>query len=171
MKRIILILGLIVASAAAAHAQYIQPSEISSRGSRIFVEYDKLTPEQAAQLFTDFGGSQMGEEYLTNRKGYKTGVALSVAGPSMCVLGYCTMTLGGLMSLDYEHGKVGEAVAYTGIAMTISGVAMTVAGIPTAIVYRKRIKKATDEYNSSMASKPVVAFTPASSGIGIAMKF
>ena len=49
--------------------------------------------------------------------------------------------------------------------------AALIAGIPTASVYRHRIKKAVAEYNSAAASKPLVSFSPARSGIGIAMNF
>ena len=50
IKRLILILGLTMACAGLSHAQYAFPSEITSKGSRILVDGEKLTAQQAAQL-------------------------------------------------------------------------------------------------------------------------
>lgn len=180
MKRVILILGLLLASAAVSNAQYAYPSEITSRGSKILVDGEKLDPQQAATLFSDFGGVQMGENYLTNRKGYRTGVALSVAGASSVVVGTVTFYTGLIFGLSYslsgsfsgeEIPSWPDAVIYTGAGLAVSGAAALLAGISTASVYRHRIKKAVAEYNSAAASKPVVSFSPARSGIGIAMNF
>ena len=60
---------------------------------------------------------------------------------------------------------------YTGATMAVTGALMTVAGIPTTIVFKKRIKNTAAEYNRSVASRPTVTLSPASSGIGIAMTF
>lgn len=60
IKRLILILGLTMAWAGLSHAQYAFPSEVTSKGSRILVDGEKLTAQQAAQLFSEFGGEQMG---------------------------------------------------------------------------------------------------------------
>ena len=171
MKRLILVLSLIIASVTAAKAQYAYPSEISSVGSKIYAYGDKLTTQQAYELFSEVGGEQMGEEYLKNRKGFRTGLGLTIAGPPVAVVGYFSWFIGALMSLDSDLSPVSEIVFYTGATMLFSGTAMTVAGIPTTCIYRHRIKKATEEYNASVNSKPVVTFSPARSGIGIAMNF
>lgn len=170
MKRFILILLLIAASLTAAHAQYARPSEISSRGSGIYAEGQKLTAQQAADLFSDFGGTQMGEEYLSNRKGFRAGLGLTIAGPPAFALGSAAYVVGALMTLDSSLSPVSEIVCYTGATMAVSGVLMTVVGIPTLCVYRSRIKDSTAEYNARN-SRPVVAFTPARSGVGVAMTF
>ena len=168
MQRFILFIGLIVASTAVSNAQYAYPSEITSRGSKILVDGEKLDPQQAAALFSDLGGAQMGDDYLLNRKGYRTGVALSVTGASAMVLGTVTFYTGLIVGLAYAlPGSIAgeeipswpDAVIYTGAGLAISGAAALIAGIPTASVYRHRIKKA------------VASFSPARSGIGIAMNF
>jgi hypothetical protein len=171
MKRLILILGLIVASVTATQAQYVYPSQLKSRGSKIIADGQKLTTQQAVDLFTEYGGAEYAENYLTNRKRYRTGVTLSLAGPPTFVVGYYTMVIGALMSLDSSLTTASYITFYTGVVTTASGVLMTAAGIPTACIYRSRIKKSTKEYNASRDSKPVVTFSPASSGIGIAMNF
>ena len=175
MKHIILLLALIISSATISHAQYANPSQINSRGSKIIAEGQKLTPQQAAVLFSDFGGANMGEEYLANRKGYRTGVALSVTGASMFAVGSVASLYGFVFCLAdaFAGGDMiwPEAIFYTGLGMGAVGSLMTIAGIPTAAVYRRRIKNATKEYNSAGGARPAVTFSPASSGIGIAMNF
>lgn len=171
MKRFILILGLMVASVVAAQAQYAYPSELTSRGSKIIVDGEVLTGQQAAELFADFGGTQMGEDYLKNRKGFRTGLTLSLSGPVAFVVGGFAYVVGGLMTIDPSLSPGAEIIYYTGMTLAVSGALMTVAGIPTACVYRYRIKNSVNEYNTSVKSKPVVTFSPARSGIGLAMTF
>lgn len=171
MKRFILILGLILASAVAADAQYSNASAITSRGSKIMVEGQQLTPQQAADLFSDFGGAQMGEDYLANRKGYRTGVTLTAVGAPVMVVGAISFYTGAFMALAEMTGPLPEVFVYTGATMAVSGAIMVVAGVPTLAVYKNRIKKAAAEYNAALNSKPVVTFSPARSGIGIAMTF
>ena len=43
MKRIIMLLGLIIASVTAAKAQYVYPTELNARGSKIIADGQKLT--------------------------------------------------------------------------------------------------------------------------------
>ena len=170
MKRLILILGLIIASVSAAQAQYAYPSELTSRGSKIIADGQKLTTHQAAKLFTEFGGAQYGEDYLSNRKGYRTGITLSLTGPVTFAVGGVAYIVGGLMTLDDDLSPASYITYYTGAAMAVSGAIMTVTGIPTACIYWSRIKRTTKEYNAAN-SKPLVTFSPARSGFGIAMNF
>ena len=80
MKRIILTLALIIASVTLANAQYAYPTEIKSRGSKILVDGEKLTAQQAANLFTEIGGEEMGpmakalNEYAPIQSGIMTTV-------------------------------------------------------------------------------------------------
>ena len=181
MKRFLLVIALFLITAAASQAQYAYPTEITSRGSKILVQGEKLTPDQATAMFTMVGGAEMGQDYLSYRKGYKVGVGLSVGGASMTVVGSATFLTGliaGLVinlpaSIAGEEPPVWpDVLIYAGGGAAVSGAAMMLAGIPTACVYRHRIKKVTAEYNSTVtSSKPVVTFSPARSGIGIAMNF
>lgn len=173
MKHFILILTFFVASVAISHAQYANAEQITSRGSKILVNGEKLSTQQAAELFSNFGGTEMGDKYLKNRKGYRTGVGLAVSGASMIVVGYAATTVGGLLAFnsDYDSGnKTAEAIVYTGSALAITGALMITAGVPTAYVYKRRIKNSVNQYNSA-SGKPVLAFSPARSGIGVAMTF
>jgi lysozyme family protein len=170
MKRLIIILGLIIASVSTAQAQYAYPSELTSRGSKIIADGQKLTTDQAVELFTEFGGAQYGEDYLSNRKGYRTGLTLTFTGPVTFAVGGAAYVIGGLMTLDKDLSPISYITCYTGAVMAVSGAVMTVTGIPTACIYWNRIKKSTKEYNAA-DSKPAVTFSPASSGFGIAMNF
>lgn len=171
MKRLILILGLMVASVVTAQAQYAYPSEVTSRGSRIIADGEVLTAEQAADLFSECGGEQMGEYYLKNRKGFRAGLCLSIAGPPVFALGGFGYLVGGLMTIDDDLAPQSYIICYTGATLAVSGLLMTVAGIPTACVCRSRIKNAASDYNAAVKSKPVVTFSPSRSGIGLAMTF
>ena len=181
MKRFILVFALFIASIAVSQAQYAYPTEISSRGGKIFAYGEKLEPTDAAQLLSEVGGLELGEDYLSYRKGYRTGVGLSVGGAAATVVGATTFYAGVIFvfmvsvptSLAGQEPPIWpEAVMYAGGAMAVSGAALVVAGVPTACVYRHRIKKVTDEYNSTVTSqKPVATISPARSGIGIAINF
>lgn len=165
--------------AVSSYAQYAEP--IASRGSRIIYEGQKLTKEQAATLFSNVSGEDYGEKYLQYRKGYKTGLGLSIGGASLAVVG-STVFLGGAVSAlimgiplalagETEMPSGVDVAIATGAVSAISGAAIMLAGIPTAVVYQKRIKKMASEYNASNVQKPIVTIGPARSGVGLALNF
>ena len=57
-----------MASVVTVQAQYAYPSEITSRGSKIIADGEVLTTEQATELFSEFGGMQMGEDYVKTER-------------------------------------------------------------------------------------------------------
>ena len=132
---------------------------------------EKLAPQQAAELFTAFGGEQMGNKYLKNRKGYKTGTVLAVTGSSMIVVGTLTSMAGFVAAFTSEMDVVPDVLLGTGTLISLSGTVITLIGIPKAVVHKSRIRRIVKEYNSGISSKTAVTFTPASSGLGIAMNF
>lgn len=178
MKRFFFVL-LSLFLAVSSYAQYAEP--IASRGSRIIYEGQKLTKEQAATLFSNVNGEDYGGKYLQYRKGYKTGLGLSIGGASLAAVG-STVFLGGAvsglivaipsgMSGNDEMVKRVDAAITAGTICAISGAAIMLAGIPTAVVYQKRIKKMASEYNASNVQKPIVTIGPARSGVGLALNF
>lgn len=180
MRRFILVFALLFASAVVSRAQYAYPTELSSRCAKIYADGERLAPEEAAQLLNEVGGYSLGDDYLSYRKGYRAGVGMAVGGAAAAVVGTMAFYTGVVFvfavsvptSLAGQESPIWpEAVMYAGGAVAVSGAALVVAGVPTACVYRHRIKKVTDEYNSTVTSKPVVTFSPARSGIGIAMNF
>ena len=183
MKRLLLAAFALVI-AATASAQYVSssPAEIKARGAKIICNGDKLTADQAAALFTDFGGQEKGNEYLHNRKGYRTGVGLSVGGAAMVVVGLPASYIATAFAVAYGLSTIGggevpvgvEIALYSTYGATVAGALIMLAGIPTASVYQHRIKKMSKEYNALSAKdseKPMLTFAPAKSGIGITMSF
>lgn len=182
MKRILLSLfAALISLAASAQFATSPHGEIKVRGSRIFCDGEKLSKEKAAALFSDFGGVDRGDEYLRYRKGYKTGVGLSVGGASLVVLGgsaFCVSSVLAVVTVPLIAGSGQEVPKELEVALSASlgsaalGAAIMLAGIPTAAVYQHRIKKMVKSYNELDAKpEPVVTFRPASSGIGVAMTF
>lgn len=184
MKRLLLaVFALVIA--ATASAQYVSstPAQIEARGSRIFCDGEKLSKEKAAALFSDFDGADRSDEYLRYRKGYKTGVGLSVGGASLVVLGgsaFCVSSVLALVAVPLIGASGQEVPKGLEVALSASlgsaalGAVMMLAGIPTASVYQHRIKKMSKEYNALSAKdseKPMLTFAPAKSGIGITMSF
>lgn len=180
MKRLLLAaIALIITVSASAQYATSTPVQIEARGSRIFSNGEKLTVDQAEVLFSDFGGQDRGEEYLSNRAGYKTGVGLSVGGAAVFAVGvpasYLTLFLYGLSTISGNEAPTGIKVATGGIlGITAASALVMLAGIPTASVYQHRIKKMSNEYNalsSKDSEKPVLTFAPTKTGIGITMSF
>ena len=185
MKRILLSLFAALISLAAS-AQFAtvplsgEPTfikgELKARGSRIFYDGALLSKDQAAAVFSDFGGIDRSEEYLHYRSAYKAGVGLSVGGASLLVAGsaafFVTLVSAPIIgSTGNEVPKEFEAAIYGSLGSAALGAVVMIAGIPTAAVYQHRIKKLAGEYNSAGQAKPALTFGPATSGLGIAMTF
>ena len=120
MKRLLLAaIALIITVSASAQYATSTPVQIEARGSRIFSNGEKLTVDQAEVLFSDFGGQDRGEEYLSNRAGYKTGVGLSVGGAAVFAVGvpasYLTLFLYGLSTISGNEAPTGIKVATGGV--------------------------------------------------------
>lgn len=182
MKRILLSLfAALLSFAASAQFATVPHGGIEARGSRIFCDGEKLSKEKAAALFSDFGGADRSDEYLRYRKGYKTGVGLSVGGASLVVLGgsaFCVSSVLAVIAVPLIGASGQEVPKELEVALSASlgsaalGAVMMLAGIPTASVYQHRIKKMSKDYNAlGQKQEPVVSFRPASSGLGVAMVF
>lgn len=186
MKRLFLaVFALLIA--VSASAQYAidpsSPSEIRVRGSKIICDGEKLTKDQAAVLFSDFGGLDRGEEYLSNRAGYRTGVGLSAGGAAVFVVGVPASYVATAFAVAYglaaglggEEVPVGIPIAlYSTYGATLAGALIMLAGIPTAAVYQHRIKTMANEYNElsyNNTKAPVLTFGPTKSGVGMAINF
>lgn len=179
MKRIVIVLVMMLAAAVSASAQYADNGSMTAKGSRIFLDGEKLSPEKAAAMFSTLSADK-GEDYLRYRKGYKTGVGLSVGGASLLVVGsaaFCVSSVLTLVSVPIigatgnEVPKEFEAAIYGSLGSAALGAVVMIAGIPTAAVYQHRIKKLAGEYNSAGQAKPALTFGPTTSGLGIAMTF
>ncbi len=182
MKRVILIIfTLAIAFSASAQYATVPQGTLKARGAKIFCDGQMLTLDETKIVFSDFGGVDRSGEYLSNRRGYRTGLGLSVGGASFMIVSgaaaYVTTAVvvvagtgAGLSGEPLPEGL--EAALYGTYAATAAGALIMLAGIPTAAVYQHRIKRMTSDYNAlGKSSRPVLTFGPASSGIGIAMSF
>ena len=89
----------------------------------------------------------------------------------MIVVGTFTSAAGFVAAFDSDMNIVPDVLLYSGAIMSISGTVIALIGIPKAVVHKSRIRRIVKEYNSGISSKTAVTFTPASSGLGIAMNF
>lgn len=181
MKRVILIIfTLAIAFSASAQYATVPQGTLKARGAKIFCDGEKLTLDQTKTIFSDFGGIDRSGDYLTYRKGYKTGVGLSVGGASLVLVGLPAAYIATAYAVAAGLGTAAGAEMPKGVdyavygtyGATMVGALIMLSGIPTAAVYQHRIKRMTSDYNAlGKSSRPVLTFGPASSGIGIAMSF
>lgn len=169
MKRIIVVL-IAVLAAVSASAQYadMENRTVDIKGSRVFVDGEKLSKEAATSLFADLNGVDRSGDYLKYRKGYKAGLGMVIGGASLVSAGALVMgggavsalILGIPVALTGEDMPKGVDIALgVGCGAMIAGAAVLVAGIPTLCVYKSRL-------NNLEAS-----FGPQSSGLGLALRF
>lgn len=181
MKRIVILL-LSLAFSVAASAQYASAPQgyLETRGAKVFCNGQRLSPDQAAVIFSDMGGVDRSADYLKYRKGYRAGVGLAVGGASAIMLGsllYTTSAVAALvvgipMAFAGEPMPIGIDIGlYGGVSMAAAGLAVMIAGIPTAVVYQGRIKDMAAACNTSSAFSPSVTVGPTRSGLGLALNF
>jgi hypothetical protein len=157
MKRHIFLL-LFALIGMSAMAQYSNPGvenePIDIRGSRVFVDGFKLDKYNAAACFSSIDGVDMSAEYLKYRAGYKTGLGLTIGGASLAVVGFGTAVTGYLAayykSNDGKDYSVEDTVGAIGVVSVVAGAACVLAGIPTICVYKARLNRLEDDYNTSL---------------------
>ena len=110
MKRIIVVL-IAVLAAVSASAQYadMENRAVEIKGSRVFVDGEKLSKEAATALFADMNGVDRSGDYLKYRKGYKAGLGMVIGGASLVSAGALVMGGGAVSALI-----LGLPVALTG---------------------------------------------------------
>lgn len=156
MKRHILLLLLVFlginAMAQNISTDVIDKKPIDIRGSRVYVEGNKLDKYSAAACFSSIGGVDRSKEYLKYRKGYKTGLGLTIGGASLAVVGFGA-ALGGFVASYFGDisTEAGDAVMITGYFSVITGSLCFLAGIPTACVYKAKLNRLEKDYNASLS--------------------
>lgn len=162
-KLLFLVLFATISWAASAQFAY-ESSAIRIRGSRVFMVGEQLPLEAATACFTNLNGVDRSGDYLKYRKGYKTGLGLTIGGAALASVGSVTL-LGSFiaaLSIGLSASFAGEEVPQwidvalvSSAAAVAGGTAAFVAGIPTMCVYKNRLNKLEKAYN----------------GIGIAFSF
>ena len=158
MKRHILLL-LFALLGMGAMAQYSSSAELVDkpldiRGSRVLVDGVKLDKYSAAACFSSVDGVDCSADYLKYRAGYKTGLGLTIGGASLAVVGFGTAVTGYLAayykSNDGKDYSVEDTVGAIGVVSVVAGAACVLAGIPTICVYKARLNRLEDDYNTSL---------------------
>lgn len=180
----LLILSILLTMSFALSAQYVQlpqQTTIDIKGSRVFMEGERLELEHAVACFSDVDGADLSQDYLKNRRYYKAGLGMTIGGASLAGVGAVTFLGGAVaalvasipLSIAGEQMPCGiNATIYTGAFSFIGGVAVFAAGLPTLCVYKKRLNKLEAAYNAPMVqTQPELTFGPQPSGIGIGLRF
>ena len=127
---------------------------IDIRGSKVYVDGQKLDKYSAAACFSSLNGVDRSNDYLRYRAGYKTGVGLTVGGASLAVVGFGTALAGFVtafeQSLEGEDYSVANAVTSVGILSVVTGTLSFIAGIPTICVYKTRLNRLEKKHNASL---------------------
>lgn len=172
MNRLYLLLISVFISINATAQQTIIATENSSldiRGSRVFVQKQKLDKFDAANCFSSLNGVDRSKDYLRYRAGYKTGLGLTLGGLSLTALGFVSTVGGFIVALPHafagEESLGADIAMYAGVTSMVTGVACFLAGIPTICVYKARLNRLEKEYNTSLQ------FGASASGLSMALCF
>lgn len=195
MKRLLLLLvcGFITI---AASAQYAVQNVPVLKGSRVFVDGEKISNEAVVAYLVSAYDNSVADSWTKNRTAYKTGLGLTIAGSSVTWCGSLVFTagmiagagtlitvpilgMGGIVAGDmqpagdYLDGGLSAAdlMISIGGCSALAGLAMLASGIPVLCVYKTRLNTMFQEYGSGLASDINLSFGPTGSGIGLALKF
>ena len=157
MKRYIFLLLFLFAGINAMAQEFSQDTfdkkPIDIRGSKVYVDGQKLDKYSAAACFSSLDGVDRSYDYLKYRRGYKTGLGLTIGGAAMVPVGY-GMFVGGFLwawtSGTTAGVYAGEATMLIGITSMVAGTACFIAGIPTICVYKTRLNRLEKKYNTSL---------------------
>lgn len=192
IKKIFLVCCLLII-ASAAEAQYIHEPVVIN-GSRVYVDGEKLSKEQAVATFN---GAGMGQDFQNYRAGYKAGLGLTIGGSVLTVGGGMTffagmmsafvggilstyvgiadvMTGGDHISTSQEvspYFKRASILLNIGGYASLAGAACLISGIPTLCVYKNRLGDLEHEYNKTATSSIEVTLGGQNHGFGLAVNF
>jgi hypothetical protein len=172
MKRYIFLLLFVFSGINAMAQEFSQNSldkkPIDIRGSKVYVDGHKLDKYSAAAYFSSLDGVDRSYDYLKYRRGYKTGLGLTIGGAAMVPVGY-GMFLGGFLwawtSGTTAGVYAGEATMFIGITSMVAGTACFIAGIPTLCIYKTRLNRLEKKYNTSLQ------IGTSSNGLSLAISF
>ena len=154
MKRHILLLLFalmgISAMAQGGSTGLIGKKPIDIYGSKVYIDNYELDKYDAATCFSSLNGVDRSQDYLRYRKGYKTGLGLTIGGASLAVVGFGTSLAGFIASYGNMSAEAADAVIVTGYFSAIAGTLCFLAGIPTVCVYKARLNRLEEKYNTSL---------------------
>ncbi|MBQ6710451.1 MAG: hypothetical protein IJN26_07130 [Bacteroidales bacterium] len=195
MKRLLLLLvcGFITI---AASAQYAVQNVPVLKGSRVFVDGEKISNADVVAYLASAYDDSVADSWTKNRTAYKTGLGLTIAGSAVTWCGSLVFTagiiagagtlitvpilgMGGIVAGDmqpagdYLDGGLSAAdlMISIGGCSALTGLAMLASGIPVLCVYKTRLKTMFQEYGPGLSSDINLSFGPTGNGIGLALNF
>ena len=123
-----MIFTLAIAFSASAQYATVPQGTLKARGAKIFCDGQKLTLDETKIVFSDFGGVDRSGEYLSNRRGYRACLGLSVGGASFMIVSAAAVYQHRIkrMTSDYNAlGKSSRPVLTFGPASSGIGIAMS----------------------------------------------
>ena len=197
MKRLILTAFLCL-SALVASAQYVvdHDHDIQLKGSRVFVDGERVGNDIVLESLTASCGDDVAKLWAKNRRAYKAGLGLTIAGSSLEFLGGMSIVggilttavggmyvpilgIGAIISGDYSGVKdvsdeifgTAEVLVSVGGYAALAGLAMLASGIPTMCVYKKKLNGMVQEYGPGFTSDVNLTLGPAPNGFGFTLNF
>ena len=180
----------------AASAQYAVQNVPVLKGSRVFVDGEKISNEAVVAYLVSAYDDSVADSWTKNRTAYKTGLGLTIAGSAITWCGSLAFTVGlvigagtlitvpilGMIGLptgnmkpagDYWHNGMSSADIMINIGgySILTGLAMLASGIPVMCVYKKRLNAIFQEYGPGLASDINLSFGPTANGFGLALNF
>lgn len=197
MKRLILTV-LLCLSALTASAQYIyeQGHVIMLKGSGVFVDGEKMEADDVVACLTECYGEDVARAWVKDKRAYKAGLGLTIAGSSLEFLGGITFVsgiltgavttmfvpilgtgaiisgdTGGVKDFTSEGYGIAETLITVGGCCALAGLAMIASGVPTMCVYKKKMKGVLTDYSSAFVNDVNVSFGPTAGGVGLTLNF
>lgn len=195
MKRLLLLLvcGFITI---AASAQYAVNNPPVLKGSRVFVDGEKISNADVVTYLASAYDDSVAEDWNKKRNAYKTGLGLTIAGSAVTWCGSLVFTagiivgagtlitvpilgMGGIVAGDMQPAgdyldgglSASDLMISIGGCSALAGIAMLASGIPVLCVYKTRLKTMFQEYGSGLSSDINLSFGPTCNGIGLALNF
>lgn len=195
MKRLLILLLCSFMTIGAA-AQYAVQNVPVLKGSRVFMEGEKIPNEAVAAYLASTYDDSVAEDWTKNRNAYKTGLGLTIAGSSVIWCGSLVFTagliagagtlitipilgVGGVIVGDMEPAgdyldkgmSAAELMINIGGCTALTGLAMLASGIPVMCVYKKKLNNMFQEYGSGLTYDVGLTFGPTNHGVGFALNF
>lgn len=189
-----LILLIFSSLAVSASAQYADRSIVDLRGSRVFLNGEKMSNHEVIARITAVHGEDTADAWARTSRAYRTGKGLTISGASLAVLGGTTVTLGALAAMGVALyvpliGMVGvvaggdtgamvdemmsrpETLMTVGSYVLLGGTAMLASGIPIMCVSKKKLDGMFREHDYGLQNELRFTLGPTSNGVGLALNF
>lgn len=193
-KLLLLLIGCLISIGASA--QYAVDDIDTLKGSRVFVDGEKVPNADFVAYLTSAYDDSVAEAWSRNRNAYKTGLGLTIAGSSLMFCGSLVFVtgfiaaagtlitvpilgLGGIVAGDMQPAgdyidegmSAAEKMITVGGSGALAGLAMMASGIPVMCVYKKKLNAQFQEYGSGFSFDADLTVGLTANGFGLALNF